>query len=400
MTTLDIDFIRGYIKLLEDSEVPEIFSLWSAIAGVSCALGRKVWVDWGLFNIYPNFFIVLVAGSGQMKKSTAINNMEKIVRLSDLKLNIISQMLTPVGLIDAMRVKERIEGKVVVLDHSGCEGYVFADELNVFLNRKSFEAGLGTLLIPLYDCKERLEYRTKSRGVELVEEACLGILSGSTVAFIKLAIPEEAINTGLVSRILFVYVDDPSPPIHRPSVDKNLQLQLAERLKLINELSGEMEVSENLLLYHKVEYDKFYLTSPMLKDPSTQGYASRRFGHAMKIAMVLAVVERPKLLVETRHLKGALEIIAENEKLMGKVMELITTSESGLVLENIYERIAKNEKGISRTNLMRLISHKIDAKKLNEVLATLLGSGRVTSVLHGRTQWYKATKDKIGRMFL
>jgi len=388
--TKKIDFLRGFIEYLDRSEVPDEFALWSAISGVSCAMGRKVWFDRGIYTLYPNFYIILVAESGRQHKSTAINNMGKIMKSLNPKPNIVSQMLTPIGLIDAMMSTTKIEGKKKVKDNSKCEAFVLCDELVVFLNRQTYETGLGAMMIPLFDCDPDFGYRTKARGLESILNSQLGMLSASTVHSIKVAIPEDAIHIGLAARIVFVYCSDIPPPVSKPSRDDELFEHLCKELQEIHELRGQVEVTEEAEEFYDHAYKIHHATSPLYLDKNTAGYASRKFNYAFNIALILSVVESKRLFVDTRHLEGALAILAKNEMSMGHVIQLITTTEQGLMLEHVYKKIAQTTRGISRTNLMRQVSHKLDSKKLTEVLETLRGSGKIIVTTQGRGQWYQA----------
>lgn len=386
------DFLRGFVQLLENSEVPDTFALWCAVSGVSCALGRKVLIDRGLYTLRPNFFILLVAGPGVAKKSTAIGAIEDIVRELLPKVNLISQKLSPEALIEAMMVRERVVDGKKYKDNSLCEGFITCDELVVFLNRKSYEAGLGSLMIPLFDCKKHFEYRTKARGIEEINNACLGFLSASTVHSIKDAIPEDAIHIGLASRMIFVYSDDRQPPVAEPSMDRDLFSFLVKELREIRALEGTAIVTEGARALHNLEYDRFHYESSLFKDEATKGYASRRFQHAIKLALVLAVVENKTLIVEQKHIRGAIDILEENEENMGRVIKLITTTEAGLLQESVLSVIRKFSKGLSRTDLMRKVSHKMDSKKLSETLETLVGSGKVEATVAGRGRWFKVSQ--------
>ena len=102
-------FLRDYVTYNEGTEIPSTFALWCGLAGVSAALGRRVWIDMGPFTIFPNLYVVLVAPSARNRKSTAIGLIENMLREVRPKINIIAQSITPQAMIDALRFKE-VEG--------------------------------------------------------------------------------------------------------------------------------------------------------------------------------------------------------------------------------------------------------------------------------------------------
>ena len=112
MTSKKKDFLSSFVEYLEDTEVPEEFALWCGVAGVGCALGRNIFLDMSAFKVFPNEYIVLIAGSGRCRKSTAINAVTDLCWELDPLPNMISQKLTAEALIDAIRVKSDETGKI------------------------------------------------------------------------------------------------------------------------------------------------------------------------------------------------------------------------------------------------------------------------------------------------
>ena len=184
------NFIRDFVTLREGTEVPETFALWTGITGVSTALGRRVWLDMVKYKLYPNFFIVLTAGSGKCRKSTTIGWLEDIFDLLDPRPTLIAQKITPEALWGALK-NEQGNGEVIVKGKDSSEATVVADELTVFLNRRSYEQGLGDLLIQLFDCKRRPEYETRARGKETINNSFLTVLGGATMKGIRDTMPIE-----------------------------------------------------------------------------------------------------------------------------------------------------------------------------------------------------------------
>ena len=381
------DFILDYESLGKETEIPPLFSTWCAISGISASLGRRCWLDMGTYTIYPNIYVVLVAGSGRCRKSTAIGVIEKMIRALDPPLNLIAQRLTPEGLIDAVRL-----GDGIIIKPTN-EGFVIVDELAMFLNRKSYESGLAPLLIQMYDCKSNIVYRTKGRGTEAMVNTCLGLLGASTVDWIRDAVPEEAVGGGLTSRMIFVYVEEPPPPIARTSYSEDkrrLQLDLTSRLSKMQDLEGEFKLTDQAWTYYDHSYTRFYKHSPMFNDKLLSGYASRRHVHLMKLSMVFAATEG-RLLLDENHLRRAEDLLSSSELYMPRVLALITTTGKGTSIERILLKIrGKGESGISRTDLMRSVSHQMDTRGLSDILQTLEHAGQVKQELVGRKLIYRS----------
>jgi hypothetical protein len=346
-------------------------------------------LDMGVYTIFPNMYVVLVAGSGRCRKSTAINQAENIIREIDTAPNLLSQRITPEALIDSLRVVERGGEDNAVLRETA-EGFVIADELVTFLNRKAYDNDLGSMLIQFYDCKDKYVYKTKSRGEEVLNRTCLGLLGGSTVDWLRTAIPEEAIGGGLTSRIIFVYVDKPSPPIAITTFSKEkqrLKESLIRSLAQISTLEGEVTMEPEGWEWYKTEYERFYGQSDFYDQQSLSGYASRRHVHLLKIAIVFSASERADLVVTPHHLRGAKALLETSETHMQKVLALVSSNEAGSMTKHVQE-VIQSRTEITRSELLRMLNHRLSAKELQETIDTLISSGVVRQNSDGRTIYY------------
>jgi len=73
-------WIREYLRYTENTESPSMFHLWVGISTIASVVDRDIYVNQGFFKIYPNLYIILVAGSQECRKSTAINIGESLLR--------------------------------------------------------------------------------------------------------------------------------------------------------------------------------------------------------------------------------------------------------------------------------------------------------------------------------
>src|SRR3546814_13100257 len=53
-------FLNHYMAMVEDTESPRLFHLWSAITGAAAALGRRCFFQLGPITVYPNHYPLLV----------------------------------------------------------------------------------------------------------------------------------------------------------------------------------------------------------------------------------------------------------------------------------------------------------------------------------------------------
>ena len=117
-------FIESYMAYTSGQESPTDFHYWTAVSTLSSAVGRNVWLDRGYYKLYPNHYVILVAGSALSRKSSAINIGIRILRkaLERFKesgidagaLSVLSAKMTPEALCRAMSTKG-IKGKMKLM---------------------------------------------------------------------------------------------------------------------------------------------------------------------------------------------------------------------------------------------------------------------------------------------
>lgn len=385
-----LNFLRGFVDLTAGTEIPAEFALWGGINAVSIALGRRSWLDMGVYVIYPNLYCVFVAPSGRWRKSTAINLCESIVANIEPTPNIISQKITPQALIEAIRVHHYDDA-----GHFGretCEGVVIADELSNFLNRTSYDSGIGDLLTPFYDCKERFSYHTKARGKEELSNVCLGLLGGTTITWLRTAVPPQAVGDGVTSRMLFIYPTKLPDPVPRPSFNdekKKLLEDLIRELQAIAQVSGEFSFQDSEAEeFFDLEYQHFYNDSDMYKNPNLAGYASRRHVHLLKLAMIFNICGTRDFRLSRRDLEGAKLVLEEAEVHMPKVLDLVVTTDDGDTNEQVLS-IIRSAGLISRADLLKKVKHRLNADQLSKTMETLKIADEVEIESDGRSIIYR-----------
>lgn len=396
----DIDFLSGFVSLNKHTEIPPIFALWSGIAGISCALGRRVWVDMGRYQIFPNEYVLLVAGSGRMRKSTSIHQIEKILNHVEPHPNIVSQKVTPQAFIEAVQGGIVTTGSIIT---ETCTAFGIISEMATFLDKNAYEAGLAPILIDFFDCLDKWEYRTKGRGIEQLRNICFGFLAASTIDWIRKGIPTEAIGGGLTSRIIFVYaqfdaaVMKPVAMTVYTDEDKKLMDLLVRKLMRIGTITGQAVVTQEAIDFYVESYnDWFYTTGQKYyEDPMLAGYASRRYIHMFKLGLIFAAAsesldERNRLVIKRFHLEGAIEALKVCETHLTAVMSQITTNEHGDEIKAVQTYV-KRVKCVTRTEIMKNFSHRMNSRELSDILETLTHAGRIRLVSEGNSVMYAST---------
>jgi len=390
-----MNFLLKYNSLFDGTEVPDLFATWSGISCISAMLERRVWIDMNIFTIYPNMFIIFVADSGRMRKSTAIEMTRKLLSKTNPSPRMIAQKITPEGLIDSLKTVQ-IEGKTV---KESCGGLVVASELVTFINKDAYERGMGGLMIELWDCPDKYEYRTRNRPVEEIHHGHLSLLGGTTVHSLKDAIPIQAMGDGFTSRILFIYVDETPIPVPRPTQKPEfakVEEELVQHLQSISSIGGEVKLSKDAIKLFDAEYRRFW-NSKFFDDPQFQAYASRRDKHLLKVAMCLMAADRKPddpLVIKQFDLEGAIVLLSDLEEHIGHIFDRIAMTETGSMTERVFSAINTSpNKLISRADILKKFSHKLSAQDLTKIIETLCQAQRITPDTWRGSLRYKISDD-------
>lgn len=391
---MSFNYLKSFCSLLENTEVPPRFAIWCGIGSVLAALERRVWINQGIYTIYPNFYMVLVAASGQ-KKSTAINTASRLLRKLSPSPNVISQKITPEALIQALQAQSKDPKKLLKTKNGGI---VIADELATFLDRNALERGLGPILTALYDCTT-FEYQTMNRGTETITDGYLSLLGGTTIELLKNSLPKDAIGGGFTSRTIFIYEEAIPPPVPWIDYDESLveiENQCVAYLQRLMELNGTVQLTPEAKALYISDYKDRHYNGGFRDDPMLRQYENRRHAHLLKVAMALMVCEEPKLVMDVHHVRGAKVILEEAEVYLPRVIELIMSTDVGLVGNIVYQFILSRG-SVTRSELVRQFCHKMDAEELSKVLNTLIQAHRVRADTQGGKMIYYPVTAKDPR---
>jgi len=376
--------LQGITKYCKDTEVPSIFALWAGISTISATLGRDCFVSQGHFTVYPNTYIILVAGSAKCRKSTSINIASRFVESVKPKIKTLSQKMTPEALIGSLSgMMGGEEGSTIITAHA--EGIAIVDEMATMIDTNAFKSGMIPILTKLYDCED-FQYETRGRGLEEVNNPCLSILAGSTLHWIKEAIPQVAIGGGFTSRVIFVYRDAVERLIPWPTKnDRNdkIKADIIHDLNLVVKLRGPFAFEAEAKEIYSAEYIRFINNSEFYDNKNLAGYAGRRHILILKLSMIVSASERDTRIVNSGDVKVAINILENAEETMPNVLAQITSEPIGDVCEEVLY-IIKNRRTIDRRGLLKLMRHKIIARDLDVILDSLTEMGVINSEICGK----------------
>ena len=370
-------WLDTYLAYAKDTESPTAFHYWVGMTVISAAIGRNIKIDRGNYVMYPNLFAILVAGSGMCRKSTAIHMGVRILKKTKAPPLLFSQKITTEALIQALQDNMR-EGQMV--------GLVYADELSVFMGGDAIKTGLIPLLTNLYDGHDEWSYHTRGRGVEKLENVCISMIAASTLEWLKNSIPMDAIGGGFTGRIIFVNEFEPSSAKLFPPKGKFFS-ELVEDLDEISGYKGNVVLTEKAASVFEEWYVKDHFYIP--RDPNVSPYYARKHDHLLKVATILSVSEEPGMVIEDRHIKRGLEILAQTEERLADVAATVSTSAASSSTEKVLS-IIQRYKSITHTEILAKCWRFASAVDMQVIIQTLVDGKLIKDKVEGRIRVYEA----------
>ena len=357
------------------SEPPIKYHEWMAVSTIAAALQRKCCIRWGSITFYPNFYIILVAPAGQARKGTAMGFSRDF--LDKLMIPMSSDATSLQALIKRMsectNTEEESE-KGYFESHSSLTA--FSPELTVFLGFSNKE--LISNLCDFYDCRNKFEYETVSRGREEIIGVFFNLIGATTPELIQGSMSAETIGSGLPSRMIFVYepkiakrVICPFYTLSEPG--KALERKLMKDLTQIRSLRGDFKVSKDFLDLWTDWYGNYPDTCPF--DPQHfGGYWERRPTHIMKLSMVMSASRSNSMIMTEVDLQKAIDLLTATETKMTNVFNRMGQSTQAENIQSIMNFIARHGE-VSMTILMKEYLMFVSEAELDQILGAIRASG-------------------------
>jgi len=378
--------IEEICKFYEETEVPDLFALWSAIFAVNACLKRDCFIDQGHFTVYPNLYINLTSGSGVCRKSTAAYVITDFLREVNPQINILSQRITPQELIGTLS-KKKIEDKTMIVPEAvGC---FIADELSTLIDKSNEMKSLIPILTKLYDGKD-FDYSTRMHGTEVVRNPCLSIFGGSTVEWIREAFPAHAVGGGFTARFIFPYREGKDRkiawPVRSTETAERGKRILHDLNKIAQDMRGPMGVTQDAINFYSDEYVRF-LDSPVAQHSLTSRYAARRHIHLLKVSMAISASSRDTREITKEDMWKAIKIIQGTEARRSLIMRRIVAEPVGDIAEHVMG-IVMTKRRIARGDLLFETRHRLTKAQLDAILEGIVESGYVQKKIEGGQIWY------------
>lgn len=402
----DKGFITDLVYFFRGTEVPTLYTIWSALVAISAVVKREAWISWHPDPLFTNLYVILVGTAGLTKKTTAMSfltkqmkNLQKYikdpVRRKTKKIRIIKNKMTPESIIEEMnhgQKEERItddDGKLLKDDNGNplkyynhAETLMMLPELAVSVNKKQYAETMISNLLDMYDPHDTWEYTRATQEKIILKNLHTNFIGATTPDGFASTIPSEATGDGFISRCVIVYQEMSEREFRQPRKVEGAptEEELTKRLAWIAENAyGEYDFSPEAGEY----LDKWYHAHKMrLKsDPEIRSIRSRMDIIIMKVAALLKMqsysTNRIITLQDVQDAENLLDITYKYVPgLLGRI-----SNRSG-TFQNLLTRIGKYVKSrgtVSRKEMMQ--GMKIQASDLNPALEWLMETGEIRAWL-------------------
>lgn len=353
------------------SEPPIKYHQWMAVASIAAALQRKCRMQWGSLMFYPNFYIILVAPAGQARKGTAMSFARQFLDRLMIPLSADTNSLQALikRMSECTNTEEEAE-KGYFESHSSLTA--FSPELTVFLGFANKE--LISNLCDFYDCRNRFEYDTISRGLEEIIGVYLNLIGATTPELIQGSMSAETIGSGLPSRMIFVYehriIKRVTFPFYTLSEEGlTLEHKLVKDLTQIRSLKGDFKVSKCFIDLWTDWYGNYPDICPF--DPlHFGGYWERRPTHIMKLSMVMSASRSNQMIMTREDLSRSIKLLEETEQNMRNVFKCIGQSNQADNIQSVMGFVSRYGE-VTMTQLMQEFLLFMNESELDSVLSSL-----------------------------
>lgn len=390
------EFLQKYLRYVDNTESPQIMHIWSAIASASACMGRHVCLPFGIGDIYPNMYILLVGPPGTRKSQAMKYSCALVAKYTKVRFAPDDTGGQRQGLIGALEgdilEKDEIDefdllntaagvadltaiGEVEMTTHAvdSHQIYAWASEFGTFMGESN--ATMSRLLIKVWDGED---YTYKLKATEQVlSEPLMTIIGGTTAADIAKILPSEAIGQGFMSRFILVHAPKKEKKVARPYLDEELQNEIADTFAwLSHEMSGKMEETKQAAAILDDLYENEGLT---IEDTRFLYYGERRQTHLMKLAMVLAAMRRSYLIEEVDVLQAD-NLLRYTEVFMPDALGEFGLSPVGAAKQKMLEFLQHAHAPVTNAILWHVMSRDMKRADYRNSLSDFVQNGKIKEV--------------------
>lgn len=383
-------FIYEYMKYCENLETPKDFDFWGAVWIISLLLNRHLVINRPNAPLFPNFYITLIANSGECRKSTAINCanniLSQIIDEKD-KINIMTGS-TSTARFNYILTKASLEDKKCTI------GINCSEFITFYKNKNIIEC-----FTDLYDCPtERIGYGTFTNGEINIRNVFVSSFAASTPNYYFKAITKEEIEGGFTSRNIIIPAETGKRRIawseNIGSISRSVDVG-REIKKFVTKLQTKFNLSTTAIQ----RYSQWYLRRRKSNDLYTRTFEAREQDFVLKLAAILAANDLIYEITE-EHIKNAIKVIQNVKKKAQKFFNTELYVEETDTYTKTIERIrdiihSKSSNGIQHRDLYLRVHNSCTSDEYNYIINMMHELGMIEKLqpYKSKAVIYRETKN-------
>lgn len=373
------NWIQSLGEYVEETESPRHFWLWAALFTITSSLQRKVWLPFGMDELYPNLYVTLVAPPGKCRKGSPLSLAKKL--LTDIQITVA---------VDSQSKRSFTAEMAKIGDTGGYFQYdkkpkrntaiaVVSKELSSFLALDP--KGMIECLTDLYDSHEQWAYKTHGQGQDFLYAPCVNVFAATTPIWIAANLPEEAIGGGFTSRVALIHADHKHKRVTiPPPPDDKIYSDLKFDLAIISNLIGPFEWEAEAFKVFDAWYQGLGTKVRKTRNEKLHSFIERMHIMVLKVAMALRVAYSNDLTLVKSDILGAISTIEDVLAGAGNVFKGHGRSRTALDIAKIMAQINTNKK-VTFKQLLSWNMFDITKSELYEILDSIEAGGDIKRII-------------------
>lgn len=395
------EYLNDYLRMVEDTESPRIFHVWSAVWAAAASLGRRCKLPFGSSDLFPNHYVLLVGTPGT-RKSTASGLAKRMVKQStgvrfapsdtgfqrqgfvlalqgteDQTRTLLNQSALAAGVDSIMSLtdlakateftEEEAETAMEVAEADKHHLAICASEFSRVIGQNNYS--MLDFLGERYD-GEDYEYKTRQSDIKM-KNTLMNLLACTTPTGIANSLPPAAGGQGFLSRVILVYGARKYKKVPRPSTPP---LELVSRVKstlsdMYHQLHGSFSETPDAQSHCEALYD--YV--PNITDNRFVYYAERRYTHLIKLAMVLAAT-RGSLQIVKDDYEEANRILKATEVGMPDALGEFGMNPLAAVKQEILEQLRAHQGPLTLNQIVAMFHRDAKTADITQIVSDLVNT--------------------------
>lgn len=368
-------FLENYRIYTANNETPEMIHVWTGLSTLAGACEKRLWLDRGIFKLYMNMYIILLAPPGVCAKSTSISLGARM--LKETGFNTFEDSVLKEKIIQEMcELEKAVEIEDNAFYHSSIT-YI-ASELNILL---SSGIDMVKFLVNIWDKEDKYVYKTKNSGVYEVNNPFFNLIGAAVPEWFGSNVLGDVNSTGFLARVIIVYEDkkrkkepDPTPT----SAQLDCRKVCIDILTQIGSMYGEIILTPKATTFYHDWYMKQDID--ISQDYRIVSYLERKIKtHVLKVASLCAIGDLRKI-VEVKDLEFAISLLNKIEPKLKIAVLLSASNKIAPFVRKISQLLDSRNGVVLMKDVINMFYTELNKEQFKELIALVEDLG------HARTE--------------